>query len=130
MPMPDSYVAGKGQEYERDGYRVKAGTSIAIRLNPGEMGAMSLRGAVEKYLCGARVPVYYNNKRIGRTYEEVMETAHEMAGEKSYELPEKMKEEFDRTFPAVRGQYPRIVMIMVPLDTEEDYVLPGCRECW
>lgn len=54
-----------------------------------------------------------------------METAHEMAGEKSYELPEKMKEEFDRTFPAVRGQYPRIVMIMVPLDTEEDYVLPG-----
>ncbi len=125
MPLPDSYVAGKGQEYERDGYRVKAGTSIAIRLNPGKLGGLNLRNAVEKYLCGARVPVYYNNKRIGRTYEEVMETAHEMAGEKSYELPEEMKEEFDRTFPAVRGQYPRIVMTMVPLDTEEDYVLPG-----
>ncbi len=125
MPMTDSYVAGRGQEYERDGYRVKAGTSIAIRLTPGKLGALSLRGAVEKYLCGARVPVYYNNKRIGQTYEEVMETAHEMAGEKFYELSEKMKEEFDRTFPAVRGQYPRIVMTMVPLDTEEDYVLPG-----
>lgn len=125
MPMPDSYVTSKEQEYERDGYRVKAGTSIVIRLNPGKLGGLSLRGAVEKYLCGARVPVYYNNKRIGRTYEEVMQTAHELAGERSYELPEKIKEEFDRTFPAVCGQYPRIVMTTVPLDTEEDYVLPG-----
>ncbi len=125
MPMPDGYGTSKGQGYERDGYRAKAGTSIAIRLNPGKLGAMSLRDAVEKYLCGARVPVYFNNKRIGRTYEEMMQTAHELAGEKLYELPEKMKEEFDRTFPAVRGQYPMIAMTMVPLDTEEDYVLPG-----
>lgn len=125
MPMPEVHDTSEQQGYERDGYRAKAGTSIAIRLNPGKLGMMNLRNAVEKYLCGAKVPVYYNNKRIGKTYEEVMQTAHEMAGEQVCDLSEKMKEEFDQTFPAVRGKYPKIAMTMVPLDTEVDYVLPG-----
>ncbi|MDE6724913.1 MAG: hypothetical protein K2J79_04840, partial [Ruminiclostridium sp.] len=125
MPMPDGYDTSKQYNCEREGYRAKAGTSIAIRLNPGKLGALNLRDAVEKYLCGARVPVYYNNKRIGRTYEEVMQAAHEMAGERLYELTDKMKAEFDKRFPAVRGQYPKIAMTTIPLDTEEDCVLPG-----
>lgn len=125
MPMPDDYDTSKQYNCEREGYRAKAGTSIAIRLSPGKLGALNLRDAVEKYLCGARVPVYYNNRRIGRTYEEVMQAAHEMAGERLYELTEKMKAEFDKRFPAVRGQYPRIAMTTIPLDTEEDCVLPG-----
>nr|MDE6568043.1 hypothetical protein [Lachnospiraceae bacterium] len=125
MPMPDGYDTSKQYNCEREGYRAKAGTSIAIRLNPGKLGALNLRDAVEKYLCGARVPVYYNNKRIGRTYEEVMQAAHEVAGERIYELTDKMKEQFDKSFPAVRGQYPRIAMTTIPLDTEEDCVLPG-----
>ncbi len=125
MPMPDGYDTSKQYNCEREGYRAKAGTSIAIRLNPGKLGALNLRDAVEKYLCGARVPVYYNNKRIGRTYEEVMQAAHEVAGERLYELTDKMKEEFDKSFPAVRGQYPKIAMTTIPLDTEEDCVLPG-----
>ena len=80
---------------------------------------------MKKYLCGARVPVYYNNDRIGKTYEEIMEAAHAVAGEKIYELPDEVKEQFDQTFPEVRGQYPKIAITTIPLDTKEDYVLPG-----
>lgn len=69
--------------------------------------------------------MYYNNKRIGKTYEEMMQKAHEIEGERLYELPEEVKEEFDQTFPDVQGQYPKIAMTVVPLDTEEDRVLPG-----
>lgn len=125
MPMPDAYDTSEQYRYEREGYRTKAGTSIAIRLTPGKLGALNLRDAVEKYLCGARVPVYYNNKRIGRTYEEIRHAAHEMAGERLYELTDRMKEQFDKSFPAIRGQYPKIAITTIPLDTEEDYILPG-----
>ncbi len=110
---------------ERDGYRATPGTSIVIRLAPGKLGALNLREAVEKYLFGSRVPVYYNNQRIGWTYEEVMRAAHEEEGEKLYELKPKMKEEFDRAFPAVRGKYPKLAVSVIPLDTKEDQVLPG-----
>lgn len=125
MPMPDGCDTIGQQGYEKNGYRAKAGTSIAIRLNPGKLGTLNLCDAVLKYLCGAKVPVYYNNKRIGQTYEEVMQTAHEMAGERLYELPDKIKEEFDQHFPAVREQYPKIAMTVVPLDTEDNHILPG-----
>lgn len=110
---------------ERDGYRATPGTSIVIRLDPGKLGTLNLREAVEKYLFGSRVPVYYNNQRLGWTYEEVMRAAHEEEGEKLYELTPKMKEEFDRAFPAVSGKYPKLAVLVVPLDTEEDQVLPG-----
>lgn len=123
MPGPEGYDTVLSDE--REGYRAKPGTSIALRLDPGKLGSLNLREAVETYLCGARVPVYYNNKRIGRTYEEAMQTAHELAGERIYELPRELKEEFDRRFPAVCGRYPKIVMQVVPLDTEGDHVLPG-----
>lgn len=125
MPGPEGYETEGPHGYEREGYRAVAGTSIAVRLDPGKLGALNLRGAVEKYLCGARVPVYYNNKRVGRSYEEVMQAAHELAGERIYELSDELKEEFDRNFPVVRGQYPKIGMTVTPLDTEEDHVLPG-----
>lgn len=121
LPFPDCFDAG----LERRGYRREPGTSIVIRLNPGKMGAMDLRETAEKYLCGARVPVYYNNKRIGRTYQEIMQAAHEAAGERLYELPSELKKEFDEFFPNVRGNYPKVKVTTVPLDTEENQALPG-----
>lgn len=124
LPAPGWYDAGAPGAVEREGYRANPGTSIAIRLSPGKLGTMNLREVTEGYLCGARVPVYYNNKRIGQTYKEIMAEAHEMAGETIYELPQDMKEQFDDAFPAVRGQYPKIAVTVVPLDTEEDRVLP------
>ena len=125
MPAPEGYGRSGQHNCEREGYRARAGTSIAIRLNPGRLGTLNLRDTVEKYLCGARIPVYYNNRRIGQTYEEVMQEAHEAAGERIYELTDQRKKEYDESFPAVCGQYPRIAMTTIPLDTEEDSVLPG-----
>ena len=124
-PMPGPLDISLQYVQERGGYRAKAGTSVAVRLNPGKLGTVNLRDALEDYLCGARVPVYYNNERIGRTYGEVMQEAHELAGERFYELPDKIKEQFDQSFPAVRGQYPKIVMTVMPLDKGEDYILSG-----
>lgn len=121
---PSSYGAGVLGNVERDGYRAKPGTSIAIRFEAGMLGALNLHDAIEKYLCGSRVPVYYNNERIGQTYEEIMRAAHEEEGEKIYEMTPKMKEEFDRSFPAVCGKYPKIAVTVIPLDKEENQVLP------
>lgn len=81
MPNPGDFVTETSYQQERNGYRKNAGTSIAIRLNPGKLGTLNLKNTVEKYLCGSRVPVYYNNERIGQTYEEIMEVAHAVAGE-------------------------------------------------
>lgn len=125
MPNPGGDNSQVSYKNENAGYRTKAGTSIAIRLNPGKLGTINLRETVEKYLCGARVPVYYNNERIGQTYEEVMKAAHDVAGERTYELTDEMKKQFDQVFPEVSGQYPEIVMTTIPLDTEEDGVLQG-----
>ena len=125
MPNPGGFDLQTSYQQERAGYRTKPGTSIAICLNPGKLGILDLKNTVEKYLCGARVPVYYNNQRIGQTYEEVMEAAHAVAGEKIYELTDEMKEQFDQIFPEVRGQYPKLVMTTILLDTKEDHVLQG-----
>lgn len=125
LPAPDGYEEKMPGYRERDGYRANPGTSIVLRLEPGKLGVLKLREVTEKYLCGARVPVYYNNERVGQTYEEFMAEAHEAAGEKIYEMPAEAKEEFDRKFPAVRGQYPKIAVSVIPLDAEENRVLSG-----
>lgn len=125
MPTPGIYDLQTSYQHGRTGYRMKPGTSIAIRLNPGKLGTLDLKKTVKKYLCGSRIPVYYNNERVGQTYEEIMEAAHAVEGEKTYELTAEMKEQFDRAFPEVRGQYPKIVMTTIPLDTEENYILQG-----
>ncbi len=124
LPTPSSYGAGVLGNVERDGYRAKPGTSIAIRFEAGMLGALNLHDAIEKYLCGSRVPVYYNNARIGQTYEEIMRAAHEEEGEKIYEMTPKMKEEFDRSFPAVCGKYPKLAVSVITLDKEENQDLP------
>lgn len=98
MPNPGGDKSQVFYKNESAGYRTKAGTSIAIRLNPGKLGTINLRKTVEKYLCGAMVSVYYNNERIGQTYEEVMKAAHDVAGERTYELTDEMKKQFDQVF--------------------------------
>lgn len=125
MPSPDCFDAAAQPVPERGGYRAQPGISIAVRLDLGKLGSLDLREAVRKYLCYARVPVYYNGERIGHTYEELMRDAHEMAGETVYELTPGLKAQFDRTFPGCRGRYPRLVLTAVPLDSGEDFVLQG-----
>lgn len=124
LPMPDGSGADAFGGQERDGYRASPGTSIVVRLDPGKLGVWSLRDAAERYLCGAKVPIYYNKKRIGRTHEEMMREAHEAEGERVFDLTPKMKREFDRSFPAVCGQYPKLAVSVVPLDAQENQALP------
>ena len=125
LPIPSFFDVGKQTGVERHGYRIKPGTSIVIRMVPGKLGALDLRGSVKKYLCGAKMPVYYNGKRIGRTYSEAMQIIHEMAGEKTYELDWETKKRFDECFPAMRGNYPKLVQTVIPLDTDENKILDG-----
>lgn len=119
LMAPEGYAESERGKIERQGYRVKPGTSIVIRLNPGKLGALDLRKVATKYLCGTRVPIYYNNEHIGQTYEEMMQEVHELAGEKCYELTEELKKQFDSCFPNACGQYPKIVVTVTPLDARE-----------
>ena len=125
LPMPDFYDDGKQTGVERFGYRIKPGTSIVIRMIPGKLGALDLRGSVKKYLCGTKMPVYYNGRRIGRTYDEAVQIIHKMAGENFYELDLETKKRFDECFPAIRGNYPKLVQTVIPLDIEENQILDG-----
>lgn len=96
-----------------------------LRLNPGKLGALNLRETIEKYLYAARIPVYYNNKRVGRTYAEVTQAIHKMAGEQTYELSPDLKSEFDEKFPNLQGNYPILKRTVISLDTENNLCIPN-----
>lgn len=125
MPAPNDYTHRAVPDLEWRGYRAKPGTSISIKLDPGRLGAVNLRETVEKYLCCAKVPVYYNGERIGRTYEETMDAIHNLTGERVYELTPELKKKFDEYFPFCAGQYPKVVVTIVPLDEGKNQLLPS-----
>ena len=125
LPAPEFINSVEHPNLEYNGYRSKAGTSIVIKLDPGKLGAINLKASVEKYIYGTRMPVFYNGKRIGFTYSEIMEAAHKLNGETVYELSDEEKEEYDKTFPNAKGQYPKIVITVVPLDTNEYQIIPN-----
>lgn len=125
MPAPENYADKAVSDLEWRGYRTKPGTSISIKLDPGRLGAINLRETVEKYLCCAKVPVYYNGERIGRTYEETMDEVHKLEGERIYELTPEWKKKFDECFPYCKGQYPKVVVTTVPLDEGKGHILPS-----
>lgn len=125
MPAPMDYAQKAVPDLEQRGYRAKPGTSISVKLDPGRLGAINLRETVKKYLCCAKVPVYYNGERIGRTYRETMDAIHELENETVYELTPELKKKFDECFPACAGQYPKITVTIFPLDTEKNQMLPS-----
>lgn len=125
LPSPDWVDMESQFGIEKVGYRSKAGTSIVLRLDLGKLGSIDLQKSLEKYLCYPRVPVYYNNKKVGYTHDELMNVANEMAGKHVYELPPKYKEEFDRYFPAVAGQYPKLIVEVIPIDRKDYDFLSG-----
>ena len=125
LPAPGLINSVEHSNLEYNGYRSKAGTSIVIKLDPGKLGAINLKASVEKYIYGTRMPVFYNGKRIGFTYSEIMEATHKLNGETVYELSDEEKEEYDKTFPNAKGKYPKIVITVVPLDTNEYQIIPN-----
>ena len=106
-------------------YRSEPGTSIVIRLDPGKLGTINLKKATERFICGTRMPIFYNGERIGRTYAEIMAEVHKIESEKIYELQETDKRKFDEIFPKAAGKYPRIVSSLFSLDSGKFHVLPG-----
>lgn len=124
MPAPDDYAGKAPPNLEQDGYRARPGTSISIKLDPGRLGAVNLRERVNKYLFCAKIPVYYNGERIGCTYAEAMQAVHNVEGERVHEFTPELREKFDKCFPHCSGQYPKVFVNVVPLDTEENQILP------
>lgn len=125
MPAPEDYADKTVSDLEWRGYRTKPGTSISIKLDPGRLGVINLRESVEKYLCCAKVKVYYNGERIGRTHEETMDEVHKLEGERIYELTPEWKKKFDECFPYCKGHYPKVVVTTVPLDEGKGQILPS-----
>lgn len=125
LPTPEFINSVEHPDLEYNGYRSKAGTSITIKLAPGKLGTIDLRTAAEKYIYGTRMPVFYNGERIGCTYSEIMEKAHKLTGETIYELSDEEKKEYDKIFPNAKGQYPKIVITVVPLDIKSYQILPN-----
>lgn len=125
MPAPMGYAQKAVPDLEQRGYRVKPGTSISVKLDPGRLGITNLRETVKKYLCCAKVPVYYNGERIGRTYRETMDAIHELENETVYELTPELKKKFDECFPDCAGRYPKLTVTIMPLDTEKNQMLPS-----
>lgn len=125
MPAPGDYMDKADPTLEQGGYRAKPGTSIAIRLDPERLGGINLRKTVQKYLCCAEVPVYYNGLRIGRTLSEAMDKIHQLGNECVYEFTPELKKKFDKAFPYCTGQYPTLHVTIAPLDTQENQLLPG-----
>lgn len=125
MPAPEDYMDKAVPALERDGYRAMPGTSIAIRLDPGRLGAIDLRKTVQKYLCCAEFPVYYNGQRIGQTRSEAMDEIHRLEGEHVYELTPEQKAQFDEAFPHCTGQYPQAYATTIPLGTQENQMIEG-----
>jgi len=99
-------------------YRNEPGTSIVIRLDPRKLGAINLKEITKKFICGTRMPIYFNGERIGHTYLEILDKVHRQPYEVIYELPPEDKKRFDDTFPEARGQYPKIVTKVVSIDAK------------
>lgn len=114
----------KPQLLEHNGYRVEAGTSIVIRLDPQKLRASDLREKAKDFLCGTPIPVYYNGESLRVSYKELMEAAHKVDEVTVFELSPTDKKKFDEYFPFIKGQYPRIITRIIPLDTERYQVLP------
>lgn len=114
------------ESLEINGYRSTPGTSIVIRLDPGRLGIINLKEEAEKVICGTRMPIYYNNERVGRTYNEIMIEAHKYVRKPEfYDLTDHEKLEFDKRFPYLKGNYPRISLTITPLDFEARDILPS-----
>lgn len=125
IPFPEDIGNPKKNNLELNGYRLEPGTSITVKLDSGKLDLTNLREVAESYICGTRMPIYYNGKRLGRTYDEIMDEAHRLDGERIYELSDDVKQKFSASFPYFDGAYPTIRVKVFPLDSDVFRILPG-----
>lgn len=108
LPAPPTAAPHPNESYEKDGYRRFPGTSIAIRLDAGKLGASSLLEVAKQWACFPRMPVYYNGERLCATQAEIVDLARTERGSMEYELNDEEKREFEAFFPEYKGEYPKI----------------------
>lgn len=125
LPIPNGEDGKMLDGLEYNGYRQKPGTSIVVTLDPSKLGILDLKEELEKYLCAPRMPIYFNGKRIGRTYQEMMREAHRLATPKMYELSTEEKKLFDRFFPESQGNYPRLSATVELLEPKTEPKIEG-----
>lgn len=108
LPTPSPAALHPDPQQEQNGYRTAPGTSIAIRLDPGLLGAKDLQKVAEHWVCYPRMPIYYNGKRIGLTHNELLDIARKEQGILDHELSANDKKCFDKWAPELAGRYPFI----------------------
>ena len=108
LPSPPTTAPHPNESNEKDGYRTYPGTSIAIRLDAGKLGATSLLEVAKRWVCFPCMPVYYNGKRLCMTRTEIVDLAKNECGSREYELTDEEKCAFEGFLPEYKGDYPRI----------------------
>ena len=56
---------------EEEDYRSIPGTSIVVKLDLSSCERYDFDNIIKYYICGTRMPIYYNGHRIGETYAEL-----------------------------------------------------------
>ena len=109
-PLPSPPITGPHPDanFENDGFRVLPGTSIAIRIDPGKLGANSLLKTAKRWACFPRMPLYFNGKRLCMTHNELVTLAKAEQGTIEYELSDEEKLKYNEFLPELCGRYPKI----------------------
>lgn len=126
LPSPERCRATVSEELEMDNYRHKPGTSIVIRIDPGKLGDINLREAVQKYLCCPRMPIYYNGERLGETYREFMVKFRNSVIRHTYEIFDEDKEKYE---DVLQGHYPQLAVTAIPFDLSKEHIMDGMSGC-
>lgn len=112
---------------ENRNYRSEPGTSIVLRLNPGNLGGVQLRQVAEKWLCFPSMPVYYNGQPLGMTQDQFWRKIKALPSSWTYTLTEKQKREFDAFAPELAGKYPELHWRLEYLDLSQQQCLPQIK---
>lgn len=120
FPTPPKTVPRPDDGFEKEGYRTTPGTSIAIRIEPGKLGANSLKDTAKKWAFFPRMPIYYNGERLCMTQEELTDLVGREQGVREYELSETEKSTFDSLFQEIKGNYPKMKVTIDLFDAESE----------
>lgn len=123
---PTPLPCDKKDKYGSD-YRNKCGTSVVIKLDTSKLEGIDIKESAEEIICGTRMPIFYNGERIGKTRNEIIdEYNRKKANYKEIVcLSDSEKEEFDYTFPDIKGKYPSIKKEYYYMDSEKEIGISG-----
>ncbi|MDY6339788.1 MAG: ATP-binding protein [Saccharofermentans sp.] len=127
LPAPPINCPRPYDNLEKNGYRNMPGTSIAIRIDTGKLGSISLIDAARHWTMYPHMPIYYNGIRLCMTFDEIITLAKEEQGVKEYELSDEEKKKYDSFLPELSGIYPKIRETVNLLETNDVFGLPNLK---